>query len=182
VVPEFYSRDEHGVSTRWVARMRESMASLTPQFSANRTVREYTEKHYLVAAETYCQRAASEGKLAAELCAWKRTVDQHWGRVRFGSVSVETANAEHRFQVQAYLDDLPPDATRLELFAPGRDGKEPERWEMRRGESLVGAAGGYLYSVSVPAERPASDYTPRAVAFHPDAIVPLEAREIAWQR
>ena len=49
VVPEFYTRDPNGIPTAWVARMRESMARLTPRFSANRTVREYTEQYYLPA-------------------------------------------------------------------------------------------------------------------------------------
>jgi glucan phosphorylase len=33
--------------------MRESMARLTPRFSADRAVREYTEQHYLPAASAY---------------------------------------------------------------------------------------------------------------------------------
>ena len=44
VIPEFYTRDQKGIPTAWVARMRESMARLTPRFSANRAVREYTEQ------------------------------------------------------------------------------------------------------------------------------------------
>ena len=51
VIPEFYARDEQGIPTAWVARMRKSMASLTPRFSADRTVREYTEQHYLPARQ-----------------------------------------------------------------------------------------------------------------------------------
>src|SRR5450759_1624235 len=42
VIPEFFARTEKGIPTAWVARMRESMARLTPRFSASRTVREYT--------------------------------------------------------------------------------------------------------------------------------------------
>ena len=49
VIPEFYARDQNGIPTAWVARMRESMARLTPRFSADRAVREYTEQHYLPA-------------------------------------------------------------------------------------------------------------------------------------
>src|ERR1700751_29021 len=49
-IPEFYTRDENGIPTAWVKRMRESMARLTPRFSTNRTVREYTERHYLPTA------------------------------------------------------------------------------------------------------------------------------------
>ena len=41
--------------------MRESMAQLTPRFSADRTVREYTEQHYLPAATAYLERAANKG-------------------------------------------------------------------------------------------------------------------------
>jgi glycogen phosphorylase len=47
VIPEFYTRDENGIPTAWIKRMRESMARLTPRFSADRTVREYTEQPYL---------------------------------------------------------------------------------------------------------------------------------------
>ena len=34
----------------------------------------------------------------------------------------------------------------------------------------------------VPANRPASDYTPRVIPYHPKASVPLEAPQILWQR
>jgi hypothetical protein len=61
VIPEFYTRDENRIPTAWVKRMRESMAQLTPRFSANRTVREYTEQHYLPAAATYRERATDKG-------------------------------------------------------------------------------------------------------------------------
>ena len=53
VIPEFYSRDGGGIPTAWIRRMRESMARLTPRFSANRTIREYTEQYYLPAAALY---------------------------------------------------------------------------------------------------------------------------------
>ncbi|HUA67279.1 MAG TPA: alpha-glucan family phosphorylase [Candidatus Saccharimonadales bacterium] len=39
VVPEFYSRGPDGIPSAWVMRMRKSMARLTPQYSACRTVR-----------------------------------------------------------------------------------------------------------------------------------------------
>ena len=58
VVPEFYERNAAGIPFKWMARMRESMARLTPVYSANRTVREYTENHYLPAAAAYVQRTS----------------------------------------------------------------------------------------------------------------------------
>ena len=47
IIPEFYNRDKQGIPRGWVAKIRESMAALTPEFSANRTVRQYTEEHYI---------------------------------------------------------------------------------------------------------------------------------------
>ena len=61
VIPEFYKRNDQGIPTAWVGRMRESMARLTPRFSADRTVREYTEKHYLPAAAASQSRMANKG-------------------------------------------------------------------------------------------------------------------------
>ena len=70
-----YPRRE-GHPHAWVARMRESMARLTPQFSANRTVREYTEQHYLPAAAAYRSalptRAQWAGKWSIGSTLWKR--------------------------------------------------------------------------------------------------------------
>lgn len=61
VTSGFYRRDKDGIPTTWVQRMRESMARLTPRFSTNRTVREYTERHYLPAAAAYLRRMAETG-------------------------------------------------------------------------------------------------------------------------
>src|SRR5579883_250246 len=182
VIPEFYTRDAQGIPRAWLARIRESMAELTPRFSANRVVREYTTEHYIPAAEAYRKRAAAGGKLGAELAAWSRTTAEHWPGLHFGTVSVEPRGGEYEFTAQVYLDSMPPDAVRVELYADARDGGDPFRQTMTRGDALVGSAGGYCFSARVPANRPASDYTARIVPFHPDARVPLEASEILWQR
>ncbi len=64
VVPLFYRRNSSGMPADWVAKMRESMARLTGQYSANRSVREYTERYYLPAAESFVRRTANHGELA----------------------------------------------------------------------------------------------------------------------
>lgn len=45
VIPEFHTRDAQGIPSAWIARMRESMAQLTPRLSSNRVVREYTDRY-----------------------------------------------------------------------------------------------------------------------------------------
>ena len=132
VIPEFYTRDKEGIPTAWVARMRESMARLTPQFSANRTVREYTEQHYIPAAAAYRRRVADKGAMGVQLVNWQRAVEQHWSNLRFGELKVATDGGNHVFEVQVYLGGLDPNTVRVELYADGVNGGEPVRQEMMR--------------------------------------------------
>jgi len=183
IIPAFYDRNLDGVPARWVSMMRESMARLTPQYSANRTVREYTEKFYTPAAAEYCRRAANEGRVAAELRQWQRNLELHWSSIRFGEQRVETSNGRFRFQLPVFLDELPADAVSIELYADAaEEGKLPVRHAMNRIQALPGSIGGYLYSLDIPADRPAADYTARIVPTFPGANVPLEAGEIFWLR
>jgi starch phosphorylase len=181
VIPEFYTRDPNGIPTAWVARMRESMARLTPQFSANRTVREYTEQHYIPAAMAYRQRAADRGAKGAQVVNWQRAMEQHWSNLHFGEMKVATDGGNHVFEVQLYLSGLDPNTVRVELYADGVDGKEPVRQEMMRGQQLANA-NSYIYRVQVPSTRPATDYTSRVIPRRAGVAVPLEAARILWQR
>jgi starch phosphorylase len=182
VIPEFYTRDAQGIPTAWVARMRESMARLTPRFSSNRAVREYTEQHYLPAAAAYHERAAAKGALGVQLVNWRHALDRQWTALRFGEAKIETDGSQHVFNVQVYLDDLEVEAVRVELFANGTDGSAPVRVEMQRIRQLVGAANGYAYRAAVPAARPSTDYTARLIPHHDSVAIPLEAAHILWQR
>jgi starch phosphorylase len=181
VIPEFYTRNTQGIPTAWVRRMRESMARLTPQFSANRAVREYTEQHYIPAAAAYHMRAADKGALGAQIVNWQHNLDKKWDTLRFGEVKVALEGGKHVFQVEVYLGGLDPKSVRVELYADGVNGGEPEQQEMRRGEPLT-KVNGYTYSAQVPTTRPATDYTARLIPQHDSVAVPLEAARILWQR
>lgn len=180
VIPEFYTRDEHGIPRAWVSRMRESMCRLTPQFSANRVVRQYTEQHYLSAASAFRARAANQGSSAKELLQWQAQVAKHWPALRFGSATVEQKANQLVFQVQVFLDELDPEAVRAELYAEAHDGNPASRHPLDRSERLVGSENAFVYSGSIPATRPAADFTPRLVPQHAGAFVPLEAPYILW--
>jgi glycogen phosphorylase len=182
VIPEFYERDGQGIPEAWVARMRKSMASLTPRFSADRAVREYTEQHYLPGAATYRQRAAGKGAAGRQMVDWRHSLEEEWSGVRFGEVKVETGGERHVFEAQAYLNDLDPNAVRVELYADGVNGDGPVRQEMKRTSRMAGTDGGYTYRAQVPATRPPSDYTARVTPHRGGVAFPLEEARILWQR
>jgi glycogen phosphorylase len=180
IIPEFYERTEAGIPVKWVARIRESMARLTPEYSAYRTVRQYTEQHYVPAAAAYSARTAQGGELGGELLAWEQKLSAQWSTVSFGSPRVESKNGTMYFEVPVYLGEVDASAVQVELFAAGRNGDGPLKKAMDPGVQLPG--GGLIYTASVADDRPSNEFTPRAVPHHPSASVPLEAGEILWQK
>ncbi|MCW2924196.1 MAG: alpha-glucan phosphorylase [Thermoleophilia bacterium] len=49
VIPTYYDRDADGLPRRWIHMMKESIATLGPQFDASRMVAEYASSYYLPA-------------------------------------------------------------------------------------------------------------------------------------
>ena len=182
VIPEFYHRDEKGMPSKWLGRIRESMARLTPAFSATRAIREYTDHHYVPAASGYRGRAAGDSSLGVSLVGWQRDIDKHWGAVRFGTVRIETHDGQHFFRAEVYPGDFNPEQLKVELFADSIQGGKPAIESMTALEPQADSPDVLTYSAKVIATRPASDYTARIIPHHPNASVPLEAGQIIWQR
>jgi starch phosphorylase len=182
VVPEFYDRDAQGIPSRWLERVRESMATLTPEFSASRAIREYTNDHYLPAAEGYNKRAANDGKLGVDVLQWQRSIAEQWNTLLFGKVMAETKDGQHQFHISVVPGGLHPDQFRVELYA-GPIGESDAKAEILAAcKSSTDPSGTIIYSVCCLARRPITDYTARLVPSHAEASVPLEAGQILWQQ
>ncbi len=180
VASAFYTRDANGLPRRWLTLMRESMARLTPEFSANRVVREYVEMHYLPAAAAYLERDREAATLGAELLTWRRRLERHWSTAALGALEVVTDDSRHTFRVRLDPGRLDPDDVRVELFAQAVAGGDPVRLPMERMDTQGEASTGLRYTASVPASRPPGDFTPRVVPYRQRASVPLEAPFILW--
>jgi starch phosphorylase len=180
IIPEFYGRDENGLPKSWVSRIRESMSKLTPAFSANRAVRQYTEEHYIPAASAYAARSANHGKAGVDLCTWRQRIGGRWGDVRFGALQMQSRGGELSFEIEVDLAGLDPSDVRVELYADSPGGA-PFCQEMARAGQRPANSPGYLYSATIVTNRPASDFTPRLTPYH-SAASRLEIDRIKWQR
>jgi len=182
VIPTFYDREPNGIPTAWVARMRLSMAELTPRFSTNRMLREYVERLYLPAAAAYRQRTADRASKSVLLCQWRESLEAHWQRLRFGDLELQEKDGYYTFKVPVDLNGLDPEAVQVQLYAEPQKGGEPEIRPMIQEEELSNPARDHVYSVRIPARRPAIDYTPRIIPAFDGALVPIEANQILWYR
>ncbi len=180
IVPEFYDRDDSGVPRRWLERIRTSMSRLTPMFSSNRMVRDYVEQAYLPAAAAWQRRTTNNGSLTLKLANWQHRLGDNWARIHFGDVRADATDTHRHFEVQVYLAELPPDDVHVELYAEAMSHGEPMVVTCERTRNLPGSVNGYVYEAKFATERRVEDFTPRIVAFHPDAFVPLEEQHILW--
>ena len=185
VVPEFYERSvsaqgESALPAKWLGRIRESMARLTPQFSAGRAIREYTEDHYIPAASAYKQRAANNSELGLDGLSWRQKVNTHWSSVRIVDVISNTQDGFLCFRIEVWPGELVPEDFDVELYATPVSGHEFYLVKAQRAPDLD-PDGVIHYSIQVDSSRPSSDYTVRIVPQHRDLCVPLESGQILWQ-
>lgn len=176
VIPEFYTRDDRKIPIAWIAKIRESMARLTPHFSSNRAVREYTEKFYLPLAEGYHKRAENNGALAKQIVDWKLSLKENWSKLGFGELKIESSNSQHRFEIQVYLNNLDRQSVKVELYSAAMTK------EMEYLGQIPNSHNGHIYRVEVSTEHQASNFTPRIVPDYPGVAIPLESNQILWQR
>ena len=182
VIPCFYDRDEGGIPRAWVARMRKSMAELTPRFSSNRMVREYVDRFYLPTGRNYQTRKANHMEMAAEIHGWQESLKKNWNRLRFGALEVQERENAYFFSLPVYLNGLDPSAVTVQIYADSSGGKAAEIYPMTRGRRLAETQNAYSYTLSIPVHRPGGDYTPRIIPFQEEAAVPIEEHHILWYR
>lgn len=181
VAPAFYARNADGVPEGWLRRMRRSMAELVPRFTAARAVREYTETYYLPGARGYRARTSGNPAPARAIAAALEQVQAHWPQVRIARVAIEPAGDLHAVEVELQCGPLAPHWLRVQVYADPVQGRERQLHDLALEPASAGATA--IYRGMVPALHPPGDYTARVVPAEATGLsVPLEARQIAWQR
>lgn len=180
VVPEFYTRNEQGIPERWIERMRKSMTNLTTLFSANRSVREYTENFYLPAARNYIKRAANKGTEGTKILTVQAELKSKWDKIKFGEMQIDNSEGGYMFHLLVFLNHIDPGKVLVELYAEGINGAEQTRIKMDT-DSVVNKEEGNIFHARVISTRPAGDFTARIISNCGDVLVPLEDNLISWQ-
>jgi starch phosphorylase len=182
VIPAYYTCNDQGIPLAWVSKMRQSMAYLTPQLSSNRSLREYVETYYLPAAATYLERVANNGEKGKAIARWKNELEEGWPNIRFGEVCVHTQGSSHVFSAQVHLGQVSANSIKVEIYADKTEDRPAEKYELLFNVMASDQPSTAVFSVSIPACRPAADYTPRVTLRCGELAIPQEVGLILWQR
>jgi starch phosphorylase len=158
------------------------MASLTPIYSANRSVRQYVEQCYLPAAAAYRARAENKGAMGETIACWRRVLDKQWATLKLNCVGMTPCGDGYGFTVEVALGSIDPKSLLIELYADARGDGEVFRQAMTRTAGDTGSEGRWNYVASVPATRPSGDYCARILPAFPGVSVPLENGRVLWER
>ena len=179
IVPTFYNRNVDGIPEQWVEKIRNSMAMLTPKFSANRAVREYTEEYYLPAAARYTQRAANKGSMGKSIVKARKDLVKKWNDIHFGEISIDTVEGGFQYNISISLNTINPKSILVQLFADGLYDEKPEIIKMDSGGEQK--ENRFRYHAHLSTTRPSSDYTVRIIPNYEGISAPLEDDRILWQ-
>jgi starch phosphorylase len=133
IAPRFYRRDDKGVPGRWMRSVRHTLATLSPELSADRMVREYVQRLYVPAAAAAV--AISDGDFAGgrELASWKSIVSNSWAGVSVvhvesgGLAPVPQVGDALQVRAQVQLGSLTPDDVAVQVvYGTSREGDELE--------------------------------------------------------
>jgi starch phosphorylase len=121
IIPLFYDRDDQNIPHGWVARMKQCIAKLAPEFNTNRMVSEYAEKLYFHALQR--TRMLRDNKLAGavELAHRKDKLRNNWGKLNVESVEADTAaprgvREELPLSAVVNLAGLSPQDVRVQVY------------------------------------------------------------------
>ena len=191
IVPLFYDKNEKGIPAKWVAVMKESIKSLTPQFSTHRMVQEYTSKMYIPSMERGDKIHVGNYEFASKLADWKAHIERNWPQVQIMAEKSMNMLKEQRsisgepvtLTAIAALGQIEPESVKVELYCGsiGEDGliENPLISEMKVIEKLD--SGTYRYSTEIRLiEGGEYGYTFRMIPYNPDLINKFDMGLIRW--
>jgi glycogen phosphorylase len=188
IAPKFYHRAEAGVPTLWIEMMKRSISELTPLFSTNRMVAEYTEKFYVPASQAFLDLGANAMARAKAALVWRDKLRAAWPQVKIVKVTDDAKtknNLGFTFTVRALVDlgKLSPDEARVQVLAGQVSGSRDltqvsvSNLELVGQEDSLSVFEGQVTN-DIPGHR---GYTVRIVPYNPDVAVPSEINLVSWE-
>ncbi|MGI6075629.1 MAG: alpha-glucan family phosphorylase [Pyramidobacter sp.] len=131
ILPLYFSRSSDGLPHGWIQRMKNSIATLTPQFNSARMVRQYTLECYSPAAERHTKMRAENRLLPRRLSQWKASAGARFSGVGISQIEVQGLKQNHipctePLTVSAWVRPgaMKPEELQIQFVAGRSEGRE----------------------------------------------------------
>jgi glycogen phosphorylase len=123
IVPLYYQRGRDGLPREWIAKVKNSMRTLSPFFNTRRMVQEYTDLYYMPAYANAAEMSKSKMKTGLEFAAWRENIEKVWNQVRIHQVELPERQIKVGTEVDVIahvsLGSLSPDDVRVQIYYGG---------------------------------------------------------------
>ncbi|MFN3529844.1 MAG: alpha-glucan family phosphorylase [Bacteroidia bacterium] len=162
VVPDYFSRNESGMSPAWMSRIRHTIAGIAPHFTMKRMLDEYYSKFYnklqgranLISSKSYANAKA--------LADWKAKVYFGWDGIQVMAIDTfDTFNNALQLgenfngKITLELNQLSKDDISLEVIVAEKQGIEEKHVIVHREEVKASKSSGnrVMYELNLPMNR-----------------------------
>ncbi len=189
IIPMFYDRDKNGRPRQWLARMKNSMQVLCPEFSISRMVREYALRMYFPAVSRSSEFLANGAAKAKELAAWKSKLSKNWKDVHIESVEAGKEDKvqvgdDMRVRARVHLGQLSPDDVSVQIYhgpiGPSGNINEGEIIPMLLSDESKSSAVSLFTGAIRYFKSGRHGFTVRVVPHHDDLGTPFETGLLHW--
>ncbi|MGF1572493.1 MAG: alpha-glucan family phosphorylase [Sumerlaeia bacterium] len=191
IAPIFYDRDEKGIPTQWLRRVRESMITVGPQFSTNRQVQDYAEMYYLPGSDRHNLLVENRYERAKNNSDWKNKIRAAWPNIQIHACVESQEKVPDSIRVsekiniiaEVELGSIDPNDVQVEIFVAQLNGN-PEKIKSgsvaMRPDGKTDAGKLIFRGIMNQGDSGEYGYTVRVVPRHPDLVHPNEMGLVSW--
>jgi starch phosphorylase len=121
ILPMYFQRGEDGLPLEWLERVKNCIRKISPQFNAQRMIREYMHRLYEPAYAASRQHREHDYAYSRRKAAWAQKVEAAWERVGFADMGPKPqglliSGERLSLRVTVELAGLEPDDVRVEAL------------------------------------------------------------------
>ncbi len=191
IAPLYYKRGEDGIPHEWIQVMKQSLATIMPQFNTTRMVKDYVRQCYQPALRLGEKFAQENFAVAREFAEWRERITNAWSNVRVvmdnlkpNEEVVLKFSEPLRLQARVYLGEIEPaDVTVQVYYFQERPDFEhtPTYQTMEMTRKRQTEEGAYIYEAAiVPGNSGHFRYTVRVLPNNKRLVTPVELGLISW--
>ena len=176
IAPLFYQRDEKGIPRGWIQFIKNSIATVAPNFTMKRMLTDYEERFYSKLEKRSMKMKEDHFAMARELAVWKRAMLKKWDKIEIihfthPDISKDLVNLGDSYQaeVKLALGDIPSSDIGVELVIPDYPSEEGPFTHTKEFEMIRQENGHTSYRVDITPTKPGVfEYGIRIYAKHED--------------
>jgi len=121
IVPLFFDRNETGIPSEWIKRVKSSIATLAPRFNTYRMVNDYNEMFYGNAADNFNKLKGDNFSLLKDFSRWEEHINKNFVNISIKEIIYTkkpnfTVGEKLKIDVITDLGSIDPSDIKVEVY------------------------------------------------------------------